>query len=146
MLLVKNPPANAGDMRQESDPWVGKIPWRRKWRRNPLQYSCLENPMSRGAWRAIVHRVTESWTQLKRLHSTQKSSRSLGWDWESFDGGNWSNAKCSPAVLKIMLQLSSWSTENVSPLIQGARKMLCQWKAPTQVWFERLHRAVMETF
>jgi len=32
---------------------------------NPLQYSCLENPMDRGAWRAIVHRVAKSWTQLK---------------------------------------------------------------------------------
>ena len=31
----------------------------------PLQYSCLENPMSRGAWRATVHGVTKSWTQLK---------------------------------------------------------------------------------
>ena len=34
---------------------------------NPLQYSCLENPMDRGAWRATVHGVTESQTQLKRL-------------------------------------------------------------------------------
>ena len=33
----------------------------------PLPYSCLENPMDRGAWRAIVHRVTKSQTQLKRL-------------------------------------------------------------------------------
>ena len=32
---------------------------------NPLQYSCLENPMDRGAWQAMVHRVAESWTQLK---------------------------------------------------------------------------------
>ena len=32
---------------------------------NPLQYSCLENPMDRGAWRATVHRVAESWTRLK---------------------------------------------------------------------------------
>ena len=31
---------------------------------NPLQYSCLENPMDRGAWWAIVHWVTKSWTQL----------------------------------------------------------------------------------
>ena len=30
----------------------------------PLQYSCLENPMDRGAWRAVVHGVTEGWTQL----------------------------------------------------------------------------------
>ena len=31
---------------------------------NPLQYSCLENPMDRGAWQAIVHRITKIWTQL----------------------------------------------------------------------------------
>ena len=31
---------------------------------SPLQYSCLENPMDRGAWRATVHRVAESWTRL----------------------------------------------------------------------------------
>ena len=36
---------------------------------NPLQYSCLENPMDRGAWRAIAHRVTKSQTQLKQLHT-----------------------------------------------------------------------------
>ena len=47
------------------DPWVGKIPWRRLWQ--PIQYSCLENPMDRGAWQATVHRVSKSWIQLKRL-------------------------------------------------------------------------------
>ena len=36
---------------------------------NPLQYSCLENPMDRGAWQAVVHRVIKSWTQLKWLHT-----------------------------------------------------------------------------
>ena len=40
---------------------------------NPLQYSCLENPMDRGAWQATVHRVTKSWTRLKQL-STQHTS------------------------------------------------------------------------
>ena len=45
--------------------WVGKIPWRRA--RQPLQYSCLENPMVRGAWWAAVHGVTENQTRLKRL-------------------------------------------------------------------------------
>ena len=44
------------------DLWVGKIPWRRKC--NPLQYSCLENPMDTGAWQVIVRGVTKSWTQL----------------------------------------------------------------------------------
>ena len=37
---------------------------------NQLQYSCLENPMDRGAWQAMVHRVTKSWTPLEPL-STQ---------------------------------------------------------------------------
>ena len=32
---------------------------------NPLQYSCLENPMDRGAWQATVHGVTKSWTRLR---------------------------------------------------------------------------------
>ena len=45
------------------DPWVGKIPWRRAWQ--PLQYSCLENPMDRGAWWATVPGVPKSQTQLK---------------------------------------------------------------------------------
>ena len=35
-LVVKNPPANAGDMRLRFDPWVGKIPWRRVWQPTPV--------------------------------------------------------------------------------------------------------------
>ena len=63
--MVKNPPANAGDIRDGFNPWVEKIPWRRAWQ--PTSVFCLENPMDRGAWRAIVHRVTKSRTQLKQL-------------------------------------------------------------------------------
>ena len=44
--------------------WVGKIPGGR----NPLQYSCLENPMDRGTRWVIVHRVTKSQTQLSTEH------------------------------------------------------------------------------
>ena len=47
-LVVKNPPANAGDKRLGLDPWVGKIPGGGNG--NPLQYSCLENPMDGEAW------------------------------------------------------------------------------------------------
>ena len=47
------------------NPWVWKIPWRRKWQ--PVQYSCLENLTDRGAWQAVVHGVTRSWTGLKQL-------------------------------------------------------------------------------
>ena len=43
---------------------------------NPLQYSCLENPMDRGAWWAVVYGVAQSWTQLKRLSSSSSSSSS----------------------------------------------------------------------
>ena len=53
-LVVKNLPANAGDLRD-----VGSIPGKGRssggGNGNPLQYSCLENPMDRGAWWAIVH-------------------------------------------------------------------------------------------
>ena len=38
--------------------WAGKIPWRRKWQ--SIQYSCLENSLDRGAWRATIHVFTES--------------------------------------------------------------------------------------
>ena len=46
-------------------PWVRKVPWRRTW--NPLQYSCLKDPMDREAWRATVHRVAKSQTRRKQL-------------------------------------------------------------------------------
>ena len=47
----KNPPAHAGRLKSPGfDPWVGKIPWRGQWQ--PTPYSCLENPMAGGAWRA----------------------------------------------------------------------------------------------
>ena len=48
---------------RKPDPWFGKIAWSRKWQ-NPLQYSCLENPMDRGAWRLQSmgsQRVSHNW-------------------------------------------------------------------------------------
>ena len=60
-LVIKNPPANTGDIRDESSiPRLGRPPGEENG--NPLQYSCLENPMDRGAWQAIVPRVAKSWT------------------------------------------------------------------------------------
>ena len=57
VLVVKNTPANAGNIRGvDSIPGSGRSPGGRHI--NPLQYSCLENLMHRGAWQAIVHRVT----------------------------------------------------------------------------------------
>ena len=55
-LMVKNPPANAGDTRDTgSIPGWGRSPG--EGNGNPLQYSCLENPMDSGAWHTTVHGV-----------------------------------------------------------------------------------------
>jgi len=57
-LVVKNPPANAVDVRHEgSVPGLGRSPGEGNY---PLQYSCLKNPMDRGAWCATVHGVAKS--------------------------------------------------------------------------------------
>ena len=61
--VVKNPPVNAGDIRD-----MGSISGSGRslggGNGNLLQYSCLENPMDGGAWRAAVHGVAEGWTRL----------------------------------------------------------------------------------
>ena len=65
-LVVKNPPANAGDLRDvHLIPGLGRSLG--EGHGNPFQYSCLENLMDRGTWQATVHRVTQSQTQLKWL-------------------------------------------------------------------------------
>ena len=61
--VVKNPPANAGDM--GLIPGSGRCPGEENG--NSFHYSCLGNPMDRGDCQATVHRVGQSWTQLKRL-------------------------------------------------------------------------------
>ena len=53
--VVKNLPANAGSI-----PELGRSPGERNG--STLQYSCLENPLDRGAWQATVHGATKSWT------------------------------------------------------------------------------------
>ena len=65
VLAIKNPsPAKAGDVRDTgSISGSGKSPG--GGHGNPLQYSCLENPMDREAWWATVQRVLKSQTQLK---------------------------------------------------------------------------------
>ena len=64
--MIKNLPANAGDVR-DMGPVLGLGRSPGGGHGNPLQYSCPENPMDRGAWRATVHRLTKSQTQLKQL-------------------------------------------------------------------------------
>ena len=75
--------------RQGFDPWVGKILWTRNGKEILTQYSCLENLLDRGAWRAIIHRVAKSRTWLKRLSTRKKSWREWMWisvhDWPGHD-------------------------------------------------------------
>ena len=62
-LVIKNPPANAGNSRDAgSTPGLGRSP--DEGHGNPLQSTCLENPMDIGAWWATVHGVAKSWTCL----------------------------------------------------------------------------------
>ena len=64
--MIKKPSANEGDKRNMgSIPGSGRSP--EGGHGNPLQYSCLENPMDRGALEATVHRVAKSQTRLKRF-------------------------------------------------------------------------------
>ena len=65
-LVVKNIAANAGDTRDAySIPGWGRSPGRGHG--NPLQYSCLENPMDREAWLVTAHRVAKSQARPKQL-------------------------------------------------------------------------------
>ena len=62
-LVVKELPANAGDVRDAgSIPGLGRSP--RGGHGNALQYSCLENPVDRGAWWTMVYRGAKNWTRL----------------------------------------------------------------------------------
>ena len=71
--VIKNPPANAGDAKDKgSIPGSGSSPG--GGHGNPVQYSCLENPMDREAWRATVHKVEKSWTGLKKLGTTMQET------------------------------------------------------------------------
>ena len=80
--MVKNPPANAGDVRVTGlIPGLGRSPG--EGNGYPLQYSCLENLINRGAWQAMVHGVAKSWTRLKRL-STHANDKVIHYFWPCY--------------------------------------------------------------
>ena len=64
--MIMGFPGGSDDIESQGDlgsnPGLGRSP--REGNGNPLQYSCLENPRDRGAWRATVHGGAESWTRL----------------------------------------------------------------------------------
>ena len=71
---VKNLPAT-----QET--WVQSLGWKILWRRKwlPTQYSCLENPMDRGAWQATVYGIAKSQTQMSNFHLLTLDAASFPW-------------------------------------------------------------------
>ena len=74
VVVVKHLPANAGDTGDAGlIPGLGRSSGGDG---NPLQYSCLENPLDRGAWWATVHGAAKSWTCRKQL-SMYKQTKNL---------------------------------------------------------------------
>ena len=85
-LMVKNLPFNTGDIRDASStPGSGRFPG--GGHDNPLQYSCLENLMDRGAWQATVHGVTKSQRQLSTQHRHMRARTHTHTHHHSFPSG-----------------------------------------------------------
>ena len=104
MLVVKNPPANAGDARDAGlIPGLGRSP--EGGNGNPLLYSCLENSLGRGAWWATVHGATKSQTSLSNWAHTYISITTTE-VYEAGDSGRQSN---EPPPMSI-----SWSLQHGS--------------------------------
>ena len=91
---VKNLPANAGNVRDVgSIPGSGRSPGGGHGK-NTLQYSCVENPMDRGAWRATVHGIAKSRTRLKRLSNMYVYTHHIGrWYMKWLDGYSWKSTR-----------------------------------------------------
>ena len=114
-LVGKNLPANAGDIRDASSiPGLGRSPG--VGHGNPLQYSCLANPMNRGAWWVTSsqgHRVGHSWNDLALTHALDLTY--ITWDLWSlwifsygiWDLGPWPGIKPWPPALGVW-SLSHW--------------------------------------
>jgi len=87
--------------RHEFNPWVRKIPWRRKWQPPPVFF--LKNPMDRGAWRATVHGVAKSRTQLSTAQYLVLRTQRDNEFWVAFG-----KAKTKTS-LKDHMDLDTWS-------------------------------------
>ena len=96
MVVVKNPPAKAGDVRVVGlNPGLGRFPG--GGHDNPLQYSCLENPMDRGAWQATVHRLTKDTTEAAE-HAHVCTLLYLKWVTKNLLYGTGNSAQCYVAA------------------------------------------------
>ena len=128
-LVVKNPLANAGDIRD-----TGSIPGLERssggGNGNPLQYSWLENPVDRGTWWAAVHRVAKSRTWLKWLSSSSSMIHYINWlpnsepslhPWYKLHFVTVHTSFCMIAQLlsHVWLFMSPWTVAHQVPLSTG---------------------------
>ena len=96
--MVKNLPANAGDLRDSGlIHGLGRSPGGEHG--NPLRYSCLENPMDRGAWQATVHRVAKSWTKVGVYIFAPPDSQL---PWEGRDLPQVAQKQCSVGIISFV--------------------------------------------
>ena len=99
-LEVKNPPANAGDVRDTgSIPGSGRSPG--GGHDKPLLYSCLENPIDRGAWRAAVHRSQRVRHDCTHTHCTSRTYLFQNWKFKPFDLPHFAHLWQNQSVLSI---------------------------------------------
>ena len=113
VLVVKNQPAEAGDVRD-----AGSIPgWGRSpggGHGHPLQYSYLENPMDRGAWWATVHRVTKSQTRPKQLRMHTRPMEE-----------NYCREEMQEMLARVWEQVGRWKVEQIGAQTQRKGSQLC---------------------
>ena len=128
--VIKNPPANAGDLSLISQ--LGRSRGERNG--NPLQYSCLGNPMDRGAWRATVHGFMKEWDMTERLNTqhTLLTSWGLEVDYEFVNNNNNDNNK---AMINIKSFAFYIMMQWCRPLfIKGAPSGTCVRNAYSKFW------------
>ena len=124
-LVVKNLPVNAGDTRDAgSIPGLGRSPG--VGNGNLLQYSCLEHPMDRGAWRATVHRVTKESDMTLVTRQQQKANKMIHfWD---FPGGPMVRTPCFHCrVPSLVEDLRSHMLHNMAKKKKKLPISPCKW-------------------
>ena len=115
-LVVKNLPANVGDVKDEgSIPGLGRFPGGGNG--NPFQYSCQENPMDRGAWWATVHGVTE-WDMSE--HACRQEVYEGFYDSVPSQHQKLTNFQVSSCSLsRVRLFVTPWIVAHQAPLSMG---------------------------
>ena len=136
--VVKNPPANAGDIR-DAVLFLGSGRSSRGRHCNPLQYSCLENPMDIGAWQPTVHGIAKSWKPLRRLSTNCQNIPKL-----KYSRLRHSLVAQMVKELPAMWEMWVWSLGWEDPLEEGiaTNSSILAWRIPMDrgAWQATVHR------